>query len=541
MNENENGFNPIDGNEPNAEPAEDFTPHQPLNEEPINSEPVNDEPKYTAGSEYSHYCDPVDDESQYSPYAEKQTPPPEPPQFNQQPNYGNTGAGYSQPQYGSQPYSNYSNPQQNTYVSSQPDNTPPVKKKKSGGFKAFIIIVAVIVAATAIIIAAYSRFSNNSGTKEVTTGDSTQLEIADSSSLSESSKDSVAIAEKAQKFNVGILLYGRTQSFAQSATTSLVGEGSGIIMGEDSTGKYTYIITCAHVISEVDSSNYTMVVQDCDGNNYDGIMVGYDEKTDVGVIKIEKTGLTAAEFGDSSNLVIGQQVYAIGNPGGVEFFGSFTNGMISAIDRPINSESGYEMKCIQHTTPINSGNSGGALLNESGQVIGINSSKIVSTGYEGMAFAIPITDAKEIIDDIIANGHVTNRPKLGISYAAASQYSQYGMIVAVNNLPSGSLIIASISDDSDLANTKAKIGDMIIAVDGEELTSADVLLEKIQNGKVGDSLKLTLCRVNEDYSIDKFDVTVKLVEDDGTSSETEQETTTQSYQDYFDQFFGSGY
>ena len=125
--------------------------------------------------------------------------------------------------------------------------------------------------------------------------------------------------------------------------------------------------------------------------------------------------------------------------------------MISAIDRPINSESGYEMKCIQHTTPINSGNSGGALLNEYGQVIGINSSKIVSTGYEGMAFAIPITDAQPIINDIIANGYVTNRPKLGISYAPASQYREYGMIVALKELPSGSLIIAKISDGSGIS------------------------------------------------------------------------------------------
>lgn len=525
MSENENDF----------APSEENREQQSVNEPIINSDkPIDGEYSYTR-DDFSHYCDPVDDnrppEPAYSPYSERQSA---------QPNYSAASTDNSQPTYSGTPYTGYSAYQQGSYASQPFDDNQPKrkKKKKNNGFKVFLVAVAVIVAVTAAIVAAYTRPSSKNDSAKKQVNDSTQLKISDSSSAGESSKNSVAIAQAAQKFNVGILLYGRTQSFAQSATDSLAGEGSGIIMGVDGSGEYTYIITCAHVISKVKDKNYTMVVQDCDGNTYDGILVGYDTKTDVGVIKVKKTGFTAAQFGDSSKLEIGQHVYAVGNPGGVEFFGSFTNGMISAIDRPINSESGYEMKCIQHTTPINSGNSGGALLNESGQVIGINSSKIVSTGYEGMAFAVPITEAKPIIDDIIANGFVTNRPKLGISYAAASQYREYGMIVALKGLPSNSLIIASISNDSDLINTKAKVGDMIIAVDGKDLTSADILLEKIQNGKVGDSLKLTLCRVNEDYSIDKFDVTVKLVEDNGTGSETEQTTTTQ---DYFEQFFGSGY
>ena len=523
MNENEYGFNPTD--EPSEQPQKEtvqeaeWTPvHEAENENQGESAFAQ------APGDYSRYCDPVDEEtnapppaaeSEYSPYSEQ-----------------NSQQAYSQP------YNQTQNAQYGAYYNTQqtsPEAAPV--KKKSKGFKGFVIAVLAIVLCAAIIIAANSKIIKNGNRNEVK-GDTTQVKISESTAIGAASKDSAAIAASAQKFNVGILLYGKTQSFGSSATNSLAGEGSGIIMGEDSSKKYTYIITCAHVISKVSTSGYEMTVQDCDGNTYDGIMVGYDSKTDVGVIKIEKTGLTPAEFGDSSNLVIGQQVYAIGNPGGVEFFGSFTNGMISAIDRPINSESGYEMKCIQHTTPINSGNSGGALLNEYGQVIGINSSKIVSTGYEGMAFAIPITDAKPIIDDLIANGYVTNRPKLGISYVTASQYREYSMIVALKELPAGSLIIAKINDDSSLVDTKAKVGDMIIAVDGEDLTSADVLLDKIENGKVGDTLKLTLCRINDDYTIDKFTVNATLVEDDGTGSETEQQTTTQNY---WEQFFGSGY
>lgn len=431
---------------------------------------------------------------------------------------------------------------QNTYYSApQSFDQKPQEKKKNKGFKGFLIAVVAIVLCVAVLLAVYPRFSGGSsnGGNEVK-GDDTTLNISDSPSLGKTSDSlsTIEIAENAEKINVGILIYGRVQSFISNSTNSLAGEGSGIIMGEDNTGKYTYILTCAHVISDADKDGYTITVQDADGNTYDGILVGYDIKTDIGVIKIAKTGLTAAEFGDSSSLRKGQKVYAIGNPGGVEFFGSFTDGMVSSIDRPISSESGYEMNCIQHTTPINSGNSGGALLNEFGQVIGINSSKIVSTGYEGMAFAIPISDAKPIIDDIIANGYVTNRPKLGITYTSAMQYQQFAMIVKMKDLPTGSLIIREIAADSSLANTEAEVYDLIVAVDGEKLDTADVLLDKIENGNVGDKLTLTLCRVVDDnYNIEEFEVTATLVEDTGTGTETQEQTT----QNYWEQYFNNGF
>lgn len=436
--------------------------------------------------------------------------------------------GNSQP---NPPYMNDNNPQ--PYADAEKKD-----KKKKKGIIAFVVALVAVVLCIAIVLAVYpisKKTENSAG------GDSTQLKISESPEATKSNGEvlsSAEIAELADKINVGIILYGKTQSFINSSSESRVGEGSGIVMSKDASGKYTYIVTCAHVISGVQSSGYTMTVMDSNGNTYDGILVGYDTKTDVGVIKVETDQLTTATFGDSSKLVKGQQVYAIGNPGGTEFFGSFSNGVVAAIDRPISSESGYEMNCIQHTAAINEGNSGGALLNEYGQVIGINSSKIVSTGYEGMAFAIPISDAKTIIDDIISNGYVTQRPKLGITYAAATKYQQYAMIVKYNDLPSGSLVIASISNDSSLANTDAKVGDLIIAVDGEELSDADILLDKIENGKVGDKMKLTLCRVNaDDYSITKFDVEITLVEDRGTS-ETDTQTTTQSY---WEEYFKGGF
>ena len=342
---------------------------------------------------------------------------------------------------------------------------------------------------------------------------------------------------------MGVILYASNQGLfssnsSSSSKSNVAGEGSGIVMGTNNDKTKTYIITCAHVIANANSKNYKIVVQDYEGNQYDATYIGADSKTDIGVISVATTKLQAAEFGDSSKLVIGETVYAIGNPGGTEFFGSFTKGMISSIDRPVGNEIGYEMKSIQHDAAINPGNSGGMLLNTSGQVIGINSSKIASTEYEGMGFSIPITSAKPIIDDIIANGHVTNRPKLGITYSPVSAYQMYAMIAHYNNLPSGSLIIREIASNSAFNGTDVKAGDLITAVNGEKMETADVLLEKIENGKVGDKLKLTICRINEsNYEIaSTFDVTVTLVEDDGQTETTTQ--ATQSIEDFFSPFFG---
>lgn len=429
----------------------------------------------------------------------------------------------------------------NPYIDQQvepvsvPEGRPTSPKKKSRGFKAFVFSAIAIIVCVAILLGIYPSLSGNKAPEESTGGNESGIVLSPSPDISayKESLSTIEIAEKVEKINVGILVYAKNQSlFSDSGS-----EGSGIVMGTDKSGKYTYILTCAHVIDSAQDANTRITVQDSDGNTHDASLVGLDSKTDIGVIKVAGTGFTAAEFGDSSTLRKGQKVFAIGNPGGMEFFGSFTEGMISSIDRPISSESGYEMKCIQHTTPINSGNSGGALLNEFGQVIGINSSKIVSTGYEGMAFSIPISDAKPIIDDIIANGRVTDRPKLGITYTPAMQDQQYAMVVQLKDLPVGSLVIASIANDSSLAKTAAKPYDIIIAVDGKPLDTADVLLDKIENGKVGDKMTLTLCRINNDYTLEEFDVTATLVEDTGSTSSTQEPQT----QGFWDDYFNGGY
>ncbi len=440
------------------------------------------------------------------------------------------------PIYTQQPYNGaYYSAQNQAYV--QPTPQKPNKDKK--GIKVFVALIAlVLVFAIGFGMASIkkdnndnentstsqNKDSNNEGAPELNIYESP---VSPTAASIEGALTTAQIAAKVKPSIVGIVVYTKN-------TNSSAGEGTGVVMGEDKSGRYTYIITCAHVIND---SGISVRVQTENGTTYDADIVGVDTRTDLGVLKIEAKGLPAAEFGNSDSLRVGDSVYAIGNPGGVEFFGSFTGGFVSAIDRPVSSEIGYTMKCIQHDAAINPGNSGGALVNVYGQVIGINSQKIAATDYEGMGFAIPITSAKKIVEDLIKYNYVPNRPMLGITYYPVSASAQYSMIAQIKGLPAGTLIINEIGGDSSLADTEVRQYDMITAVNGKPLTTADVLLEKIDSGKVGDKMTLSICRVNSDYSTYEFEVEITLVEDKGDSSKPAQ--TTVPYVDpfeYFDQF-----
>lgn len=508
-------------------------------QEEKSAEPVQAEQNYTAS-------DPVQAEQTYTApepvQAQQSYTPPEPePQVSQQP--------YTAPYYTQQnipPYGQNANgsaySQQNPYYSqtsygspyAQPTQPAQPPKKERKGLKVFLILLvtAVILGLTiACISLAISNKKNSvvdsDGNTITAAANAPELETKASPSSDSSAKSGqvltpTQIAGKVRGSSVGILVYANNK-------TGLASEGSGVLWKEDDSHTYTYIITCAHVIN---GSGYTYTVQTDDGETYDAEMVGADAKTDLGVLRIKATGLQLAEFGDSSALKVGDPVYAIGNPGGTEFFGSFTNGIVSAIDRSVKST--YTMVCIQHTAAINPGNSGGALVNQYGQVIGINSQKIIDTEYEGMGFAIPIKSAQSIVNSLASYGYVANRPRLGITYTEAVNYQQYSMIIKIKGMPSGSLIITEIAEDSSLANTDARQYDMIIAVDGEDLTTPSVLLDKIEKGKVGDKLKLTLCRIDNNYQTTTFDVTVTLVEEKKDSAK--ETTTAQSYVNPYDFF-----
>ena len=450
----------------------------------------------------------------YQGYAPKHEPviPPTGNGSNYNPQYTYSGYNGQQNQY--MPYGSYN------YSSKNQPQQKKSKGKKKGCLIAVLIVLGVLVLAIATLISAFR--TEDKPRQSVQSGDDTEMNLVESPTHSIDADDVNSagdVYKKVKDSSVGILVYTKNQQ-------SVYSEGTGVVMGLNDDKNATYIITCAHVI---EASNAQIIVQTADGTQYDAIVVGTDAKTDIGLLRVNTTELTPAEFASSDTVEVGDTVYAIGNPGGTQFFGSFTNGMVSAIGRPIDSPVGYEVACIQHTAAINPGNSGGALVNEYGQVIGINSSKIASTEYEGMGFSVPNSTVKEIVDELIKNGYVSNRPVLGVNFTTASQNQTYSIIVKANRLPAGSIIISSIMNGSDLLNTEVKEGDMIIAVNGKDLDTYDVLLEVIENGKVGDVLTLTICRVDSNYNISTFDVNVKLVEDSSTSQQQEEITDNGFY------------
>lgn len=520
--------NPYGSNDENEQGREEYSQHSESEQTENNvyseseavdeSTETNTQPEYTNGYDYSG-----EQQSSNS--------------YQQNPYQNNNGCTYhsgpnSNP-YTQNNYSGYNsyNANQNTSNYNSYNSAPQPPKKTGTGKKvlavllAFFVVIASIGIGTAIGRNSSSKPSVTNG-EENSTADSAQV-VIDETKKSNASTDLDAV-KKARDSVVGIVVY--------DSSGELAGEGSGVVMGASDSGDLTYIITCAHVVSDSSVKSCGILLED--GTVYDAKIVGYDERTDIGVLSIKETGLAKASFGDSTALEVTEEVYAIGNPGGSEYYGSVTNGIVSALDRSLTSK--YTMQVIQHTAAISPGNSGGALVNSAGQVIGINSSKIAATDYEGIGFAVPISIAKPVVDNIIKYGYVPNRPKLGISYAAVTNYQAYSMVVHIKGLPKGSVIIASISDDSSLSGGDVQVGDMITSVNGKDLDSSDVLLDVVDNAKVGDKIKLGICRINSrTYEVTTFEVTAELVEDKGSTSSDEEETTQSSHMNPFDDS-GSG-
>ena len=430
----------------------------------------------------------------------------------------------------------WSAPQYQPYPPPQPRHSPqwePPPKKNAApwvlGIIGFVLVVGVAFLSVTLVRSVRAPGEGNNATSPAIVDDS-RLELdytpdADRSVASLDHEDAltpVEIHERLFRTNVAVQIHGARRD-------AVVGEGSGIIIHENSAGTHTYIVTCAHVIA----GRQRVSVELYCGESFVAAIVGYDVRTDVGLLQIEATGLPSATFGDSSAIRVGEPVYAIGNPGGIHFMASFTSGVVSAIDRTITAR--HTMVTIQHTAPISPGNSGGALVNAMGQVIGINSQKIVDIQFEGMGFAVPSRTVQEVVNHLIATGFVPNRPKLGIQYLLATQTPPGNFVVRSNNLPSGSMIIARIDDDSDFIDTDVRVNDIITHVNGNAITRPEVLLQVIESGTVGQELTLSIARVGNDFAITTFDVRVRLVEDRSVF-EPEEESTLPWFEEPFDPF-----
>ena len=425
----------------------------------------------------------------------------------------------------------------NRYDASNNNFAPKEPKKKSKlGLKIIVGFVCVALILTTIGFAGYGIYSafnpiqaqsDNTSSNYTASVPSIVLNNNPESSsevISTGGKlNGEAIYEKVSPSIVGILSY-------QSEYSSEAGSGSGIIISSDG-----YIVTNAHVI---EGGQLIEVVLNND-ERYKAKVIGSDARTDLAVIKIDANNLVVASLGNSDQLKPGETVFAIGNPGGLEFANSITDGMVSGIDRLVTSETGYTMKYIQTNAAINPGNSGGALVNEYGYVIGICSAKIMALDYEGIGFAIPITEAKDILDSLMINGFVKGRPRLGITFSLVS--STYAMYYST---PTG-VMVESIDKNSSAYKAGLRAGDIITKFDGVKIDSTEQVLQLMEKHKPNDVVVLTVFRRPNNNTADQtFELKVTLDEDNGQTGEnyeSREEESSPSQPNYSNPYGEGGY
>lgn len=353
-------------------------------------------------------------------------------------------------------------------------------------------ISAIVGAVCAVLI--YSSFSTaGSDTVDTASGQNNSIsEVFNANlsqvSLSNYSDTAIYAANKALPSMVSISVEYDVNYMGLSRTSS--GSGSGVIISEDG-----YILTNNHVISSSDSSSFYQVSDAKsikvtlygDKTEYDATIVGSDDQTDLAVLKIDKTGLTAAEFGDSSSVLVGEFVLAIGDPYGLK--NSVTAGIISALNREMTVDNRV-YKVIQADCAINSGNSGGALVNSKGQVIGITTLKLAGSGIEGVSFAIPINDTISIYKELIEKGKIA-RPFLGISGLAIDEAT------AIRNGLTKGIYVDSVVKSSGAEQAGLTSGDVIVKFDGKQVATMDELNEIKNTKNIGDTVEIEFYRKNE--------------------------------------------
>lgn len=433
--------------------------------------------------------------------------------------------GFNQPQ--NYPPYPHNNPQtqgfngQMPYVS-QP--SMPKKNKMGGGLIALIVALSVLLVGSVVGLVVYAVNSENNSNKTNSFGNNgnsftlpygfdsgdgfntvpqtttapTEHKESDYSDwinkdygglrLEEKPKDADSAKYTAETaFNsvsesvVGVVCYTGEITSVENCSS----QGSGIIISSDG-----YMLTNSHVIGNSKTA-YAIQIVTSDGKEYTAGVVGFDSRTDIAVLKMDGAkDLKPAAFGDSARIELGEDIIAVGNPGGLDYQNSITKGIVSAVNRELSSTS--LVKYIQTDAAINPGNSGGPVVNLYGQVIGVATSKIVSEKYEGMGFAIPTQTVKEIVDELVRNGYVTGRVKIGITgtNVTASMASQY-------NVPQG-ILVAEIIEGGPCDGTELMAEDIITEADGEEIKSFSDIYEVLEKHKAGDKIKLKYYRMSDD-------------------------------------------
>lgn len=362
------------------------------------------------------------------------------------------------------------------------------KKRHSTGVVIISTILAAIIGASAGIMSVTSIYNNNKTETSDNGGAVKNVNITvdeNASSIAE------AVFEKASDSVVGIRTTTSVISFFGGSQEE-TGEGSGVVYSSDG-----YIITNYHVIEEAVKSSTPSKIEVFIGNanskSYEASVVGYNISSDLAVIKINAKNLSPIEIADSSNLKVGQPAITIGAPGGLEFMGSVTYGIISGLDRVVSANSSVSL--IQTDAAINPGNSGGALLDTTGKLIGINSSKIVAEEFEGMGFSIPSNKVVEVVKSIISK---ENSPEPYIGISVSEKYTS--QVLSYYGYPAGAVVL-SVYDGSPAQAAGIKRGDIITEFNGKEIKEFTYLNDYLKECDPGQTVSMKVYRGGRTYDV----------------------------------------
>lgn len=374
-----------------------------------------------------------------------------------------------------------------------------INKEKNNGLRIFVAILAFVILLSGSCLGGF-LLGVNSVEKSKHIDLNLEAKPKDTDEFTASQ-----VYAMINKSVVGIVVYNAA---GKTATAS------GVVYSEDG-----YIITNDHIYSSIPAPQFRIYT--FDGKEFDAKYVAGDTRSDLAVLKINSNGFYPATFGNSEETVIGESVVAVGRPSTTLSESSITTGTVSLTERRVSVTSSYSSKFIQTDAAINPGSSGGALINMYGQVIGITSSKASSDDYDRVGFAIPTTTVKKVVESLIKTGKVVDRARLGISYNTIDSIT-----AKMNGISSTGLLIRSVSEDSDLYGKVTVDEDIIIQINGKEITNDTVVLDIIDVSKPGDVLTFTI----QNKAGTKKTVTATLLTDEGSSSYTtkSQSDTTSS-------------
>ena len=374
----------------------------------------------------------------------------------------------------------------------------PEPKKKKGAAKILAICLAVVVLVGGVGVGVGALIDSGFGIvpAETTDGNESLADTVLPTPVSQQTAQQLQAAYTGQALSAPEIYALVSQSTVgvttPVTTTNIFGQvsnaaisGSGFIISEDG-----YILTNYHVVEDADEQGLEILVMLYSGEEYSARIIGKDADNDVALLKIDATGLTPVKIGSSESLVVGEQIYAIGNPLG-ELTYTFTDGIVSALDRTIRVDANTEINMFQISAAINSGNSGGPVINERGEVVGFASAKYAESGVEGLGFAIPIDDAMDIVNDLLEYGYVRGKPYFGITVNTANAaFAQY------YNTVEGAYVTL-VDEDSCAADAGLRVGDIITAIDETEIRSFSDLVSAKNDYTAGDTVELTVYRGGE--------------------------------------------